>query len=211
MKRSKFRFLVYFFNVMMVIVILLGVLSVYKNITYSPMVVVGSSMFPTLKNGDFGYAKKTNNAKNNIKRGQIILFHPSNDLDSIYIKRVIALPNDTFYLDSKTGDITVNGELFNQDFLDDGVKERTGINATKSMIDKDIKLAKDEYFVLGDNRGNSRDSAHGIGFAKKENILSVLDVVFATCDINGYVGDSSLNVCSYSKRKYKPINEWKYF
>ncbi len=211
MKRSKFRFFIYIFNILMVVIILLGALSVYKNVSYSPMVVVGSSMFPTLKNGDFGYAKKTNNAKNNIKRGQIILFHPSNDLNSIYIKRVIALPNDTFYLDSKTGDITINGELFNQDFLAEGVKEKTCTNAVKSMLDRDITLAKDEYFVLGDNRNNSRDSAHGIGYAKKENILSVLDVVFATCDINGYSGESSLNVCSYSKRKYKPINEWKYY
>lgn len=209
MKRKKTRFISYFINILLVLVILLAGFSVLTNVTYTSLVVDGVSMFPTLENGDFGYANKTNIAKNNIKRGDIILFHPSTALDKIYIKRVIALPNEEFYLDSKTGDITINGVLYNQDYLDEGVKEKTCTGKFYNA-DKLIKLQKDEYFVLGDNRGNSSDSAHGIGFAKKENIVAVLEVILATCDMN-YQTDNPLDVCSFSSRHYQSINKWKYF
>lgn len=215
MKRKKSRFIIYIINVVLVLVILLAGFSVYKNVVYSPLVVVGSSMYPTLKNGDFGYANKTKSAIKHIKRGDIILFNPTTDLDSIYIKRVIALPNDEFYLNSKTGDITINGELFNQDFLEEGVKEKTCSSSRKYYYaDSLITLGEGEYFVLGDNRSVSLDSAHGIGFAKQENIISILDVILATCDMKNYASDdehSALNVCSYKNRHYKSINNWKFF
>ncbi len=214
MRRKKSRFIIYLINIILVVVIILAGFSIYRNVNYSPLVVVGSSMYPTLHNGDFGYANKTKSAINKIKRGDIILFHPNTDLDSIYIKRVIALPNDEFYLDSKTGDIIINGTLFEQNFLNDGVKEQTCLGRNFYYADSLITLSNDEYFVLGDNRYVSLDSAHGIGFVKKENIVSILNVVLAKCDISNYgsINDENiLKVCSLNRRKYKNINDWKYF
>lgn len=207
MKRKKS---IYLLNILLIFVFLLTSFSIYTNIVYSPLVVIGSSMYPTLKNGDFGYA---NNKSKNIKRGEIILFHPNNAPKEIYIKRVIALPNETFYLYSKTGDITINGEIFEQDFLAQGIKELTCQSNRKFYnADELITLGADEYFVLGDNRGVSLDSAHGIGFVKKENIVSVLSVIVATCDKQSLQDNqSALKVCSINNRHYKSIGDWKYF
>lgn len=215
MKRSKLRFLIYFFKIFLVLVIILATLALYKNVNYSPLVVVGTSMYPTLNSGEFGYSNKTNSAKKNIKRGQIILFHPFENQDAIYIKRVIAIPNDTFYLDSQTGDITINGELFNQDFLPEGTKEKTcTAGRTYYYADQDVTLKDDEYFVLGDNRYVSYDSAHGIGLVKQDRIVSVLSAIVAKCDLSNLDSNrdsSSLKVCSLNSRHYYSINNWRYF
>lgn len=212
MKRSKKRFLMYLFNVFLILIILLCSLSLFVNVNYSSMVVIGRSMYPTLKEGEFGYANKTSSRLKNIKRGEIILFHPNNDMNSIYIKRVIALPNDTFYLDSKTGDITINGELYDQSFISEEIKKQTCLGRKYYYADEEVTLKEKEYFVLGDNRPVSLDSAHGIGFAMQENIIGVLEVVLASCDLsNSSNGGASLDVCSINKRHYYNITDWEYF
>lgn len=210
MKNKRNRIFKMIFNVFFVLVIVLASISLFKSYTFYPVVISGNSMSPTLKNGDFGYANKTYKAKHEIKRNQILLFHPSVDLNSIYVKRVIALPKETFYLSSLNGDIYINGKLIEQNYIDENVKKSTVNTARKDILDREITLAKDEYFVLGDNRSNSYDSAHGIGLVKQNTIVAVLESIVAKCS-EGSFSDTSLKVCSSSNRKTLPINEWKYF
>ncbi len=187
--------------------------SIAFNLCYTPIMVSGSSMFPTLQSGEFGYAKKTNRSINNIKRDDIIIFHPSSSTDpleyeeDIYIKRVIALPNETFYFDSNTCDIKINGEIIPQSYISEETKKYTSNNVKKEFCDKEIVLSDDEFIVLGDNRKVSRDSLHGIGFVKKESIVGVLSVIMASCSNNNGSG----NVCNFNERNYYNITEWKFF
>ncbi len=213
MKRSKKRFLNYFLNIFLVFIILICVFSIFFNANYSSMVVIGKSMYPTLKEGEFGYANHSTSRLKKLKRGEIILFHPNNDVNSIYIKRIIALPGDTFYLDSSTNEITINGVLFEQNFISDEIRKQTCTTSRKFYnADQEITLNETQYFVLGDNRPVSLDSAHGIGFAEQKNIIGVLEMVLATCNLQSDSNNgASLNVCSFNKRNYYNITDWKYF
>jgi len=196
--------------VVMVLVIILASFSIWFNLSYSPVVVSGLSMSPTLSDGDFGYVKGSKNAINNIKRNDVIIFNPSTNLDSLYIKRVIALPNETFYIDSKTCEIKVNGVEIPQSYISEEIKLKTSTNGVSAYLDKEVTLKDNEYFVLGDNRGNSYDSLHGIGFVKKDNIQGVLKMIVASCSKDSFNKTGS-EVCNRNQRTYYSISEWKYF
>lgn len=153
-------------------------------------------MYPTLQTGDFGYALSTEYAKKNIKRFDIIIFEKEED-DRQYdlIKRVIALPGETYEFKGENCDLYINDELIPQSFISLEYQKLTCQGPT-ATIEKDIKYVVPEnyYFVLGDNRGNSRDSAHGLGNVKQEEIVGILKVITATCK----VGDDK-NVCDDKK------------
>ncbi len=80
--------------------------------------------------------------------------------DDYYIKRVIGLPGETVQIIDS--DIYINGEKLDENYGKEPIEE-TGIAAVP------IVLGEDEYFVLGDNRGNSTDSRE-IGPVKIKNI-----------------------------------------
>lgn len=80
--------------------------------------------------------------------------------DDYYIKRVIGLPGETIQIIG--ADIYINGEKLEEHYGKDPIED-TGIAAVP------IVLGEDEYFVLGDNRGNSTDSRE-IGPVKTKNI-----------------------------------------
>lgn len=115
--------------------------------------VVGSSMEPTLSNGDIFFIKLTDD----VERYDIIVFkYDGNSL----IKRVIGCPNETVQIIENM--IYINGkpikDAVNVDMEDYGVAS------------EEITLGDDEYFVLGDNRNDSKDSRI-FGPIKKADIL----------------------------------------
>jgi len=119
-----------------------------------PCIVDGSSMYPTLKDKDFGYSfviKKTIG----INRFDIVVLKVE-DQDKLLVKRVIGMPNDL--LEYKNNELYINGELIEEDFLND------------SVITEDFKvqLLDDEYYCLGDNRSNSLDSRYYGAFSYKQ-------------------------------------------
>ena len=84
------------------------------------------------------------------KRGDVIIFHPTENPKTNYvIKRIIALPGDT--VEVKTGAVYVNGSKLDEPYIKD--------SPSYSLPQK--KIAENKYFVLGDNRNNSSDSHNG--------------------------------------------------
>ena len=112
--------------------------------------VVGDSMKPVLENGDVVLVNRIVYNAVKPKRGDIIVFKPKgNDSSHYYIKRVVGLPGETVeILESK---VYINGEKLEEDY------EATAIDDAGDAPGK-IELSEDEYFVLGDDRGNSEDS-----------------------------------------------------
>ena len=116
-----------------------------------PFVVSGSSMVPTFINRDYLIVDKISYAFNNPQRYDVVVFKYPNDPSKFFIKRIIALPGET--IDIRGHDITItnyehpDGILLDQPFI-----RNIGNNNIH------LRLKKDEYYVLGDNRPASSDS-----------------------------------------------------
>lgn len=84
------------------------------------------------------------------KRGQVVVFHPDAEraLDPL-IKRVVALPGEI--VEVRDGGVWVGGERLDEPYL-------SGVTTTCYGNCGPLTLGPDEYFMLGDNRPNSRDS-----------------------------------------------------
>ena len=124
---------------------------------YKLVVVVGRSMLPTLKGGQILLAKKTNK----FERGDIVVIREE---DNIIIKRIKYLPEEYYYsvLDFDTAEMI----LIENDFRD----MMFGIEKYGLENIKEYKLAKNSYFVLGDNSAESDDSRR-FGPIHKDQIM----------------------------------------
>ena len=120
--------------------------------------VIGPSMSPKLKANDLLILNKLVYKLKDVKRGDVISFEY--DDTKYLIKRVIGLPGETVMI--KDNKLYINNKLYDEYYLNDDV------------ITEDIEVTKvipkNMYYVLGDNRGDSKDSRE-IGFIKKEDII----------------------------------------
>lgn len=129
-----------------------------------PFVVEGSSMEPNFHSGEYLLVDKVSYRFRDIKRGEVIVFHPPSRPNLNYIKRIIALPGDNVQI--KDGEISVNGARLDEPYISGGetlIRNSFAANLTQ-------KLGRDEYFVLGDNRDHSSDSRE-IGAVPRHNIV----------------------------------------
>lgn len=117
--------------------------------------VNGESMMTTLQDGNIMILKKIDK---NIDRFDIVVVNYKNEK---IIKRVIGLPEEE--VEYKNNVLYIDGKE---------VEEEYGSNLTKDFKDY---CGKDEYFVMGDNRGNSKDSRM-IGCVNKNDIVGSTDL-----------------------------------
>ncbi len=133
------------------------------------------------------------------QRGDVVVFRFPENRDVFYIKRLIGLPGDSVGVEN--GHITVNGkpwvlapimestyddeDLYNY-FTEsaDGVKPHTvRLFATSSRADGDdskFQVPKNSYFVMGDNRDQSRDS-RSWGFVPEDLLVGKASLVWLSC------------------------------
>lgn len=129
-----------------------------------PFTVSGQSMYPTLHNGDHMIMSKLGDTK---RFDVVVLQAP--DEDKEYIKRVIGMPGDT--VEVKSGVLYINGKVVEQPFINTNSDKKTVFidDFTLKELTGEDKVPEGKYFVMGDNRGVSKDSRM-IGFIDKASI-----------------------------------------
>ena len=104
-----------------------------------PVRITGASMEPTCYNGQIGFINQLAYHWRPPRRGEIIGFRPDNR-GPIIVKRIIGLPGERIAFHS--GTVFINGQALAEPYLD----------AKGSWEWPEETLAKQTYFVTGDNR-----------------------------------------------------------
>lgn len=160
----------------LVIAFVIAVLIRY--ILFTPIVVDGDSMMPTLKDGDRMIVNKIGYTIGEPDRFDIVVFHAPEGKD--YIKRVIGLPGDT--IEYKDDQLYINGKAYDEPYLDEYKSQITEGTLTQDFtlqeIDPTIDVIPEGYvFVMGDNRRYSKDSRH-IGIVSQDKLIGNTSIIF---------------------------------
>lgn len=117
--------------------------------TIQSSIVEGSSMVPTLQNGQRLIVIKPIFNFVNPQRGDIVIIHPPIEPNKEWVKRIIGIPGDT--VEVKNDIVYVNNVPLDEPYIE----------ARPTYTMAPVKIPPDHYFVLGDNRNNSTDSHYG--------------------------------------------------
>lgn len=155
---------------------------VIRSFIFEPFRIPSGSMKPTLLVGDFIFVKKYSYGlrlpvtetkiieTGEPERGDVVVFRLPSDPNINYIKRVIGLPGDEVRFERQRltingvmMDLDVNGETFDGapvyvEDLDGRVHKTLIHNPGRSKQDGIYRIPEGQYFVMGDNRDQSKDS-----------------------------------------------------
>jgi signal peptidase I len=117
-------------------------------LTARPYKVEGDSMLPALATGQYVLLTPSGNRRNPLSRGDIVVVrHPLRN-DDVYIKRIVGLPDEDIRLED--GLVYLNGNRLEEAYPIVLPKEGEGGLG-------EWWTGPDEYFVLGDNRSESKN------------------------------------------------------
>lgn len=184
---------------LLVIALCISASIVFHNLYYEQVYISGSSMYPTLKGSgvsstsvdieideegstaDFGIVDTHKNAIDKIQRFSIVSTYYPDDYklngtltgnNKQKIKRIIALPNETFKIENSKLYVLKDGEF---EYIPYTFNTEPSVES--GYIGKDVfeyTLEEDEYWVLGDHRNRSRDCGTFQLPIKKDYIIGVL-------------------------------------
>ncbi len=149
-----------------------------------PFTVSGASMYPTLHNGDRMILSKIGDIN---RFDVVVLKAPDENVE--YIKRVIGMPGDT--LEMKQGVLYINGKKIEQPFINTEALQKQTVfidDFTLQSLIGETKIPEGKYFVMGDNRGVSRDSRM-IGLIDRKSIEG--KAVFTIWPMNQFGGQKN--------------------
>jgi signal peptidase I len=178
-----------------------------RSFLFEPFRIPSDSMMPTLLDGDFifvnkfGYGLRLPVLNTEIvslgepQRGDVVVFRLPSDPATNYIKRLVGLPGDRVVVREKR--VYVNGEelplrldgMFEPmnstplaqiavEKLGD-VEHRVLHIPERPSYDFDGVVPAGHFFMMGDNRDNSRDSRFPeVGFVPRENVVGKAVVIW---------------------------------
>lgn len=154
------RFLLDVFEVLLLSVILLAII----NAVSARIRVNGSSMVPTLQDGQYILINKMAYRWSEYAHGDVIVFYFPLDPTEEYIKRVIGLPGDRIRIEA--GVVYVNDTALAEEYI-----------AAPPHYHGEWQVPEGNVFVLGDNRNNSSDS-HNWGMVPEDHIIGKALLVY---------------------------------
>lgn len=159
LRRVKYnnKFAATLFNTIGTLVVVAAAAILVANLWLPILKVTGTSMSPTLQEGQVLMASKGHD----FKTGDVIAFYYNN---KILVKRVIAMPGDWVNI-SEDGTVYVNDIAIDEPYLNE-----------KALGDCNIELPyqvpESKIFVMGDNRSVSLDSRNTtIGCVSEEQVV----------------------------------------
>jgi signal peptidase I len=178
--------------------ILLAVL-VIRSFLFEPFRIPSESMMPTLFTGDFIFVNKFAYGLRlpvldtkfveigEPQHGDVVVFRLPSDPKVDYIKRIVGLPGDVVDYDDATKRLKINGEPVEMNVVgpspdESGMviaREQLGLHDHQLMLSRgpasrggQYVVPPGHYFVMGDNRDNSRDSRYeGVEYVPEGNLV----------------------------------------
>ena len=152
--------------------------------------VRGTSMYPTLVEGESVIINMAANYVGDIKRFDVVVAREYRS-DDLWVKRVIGLPGET--ISYREDVLYVDGKAMEEPFLDKKYVEQVKKSANKLYFTQDYiskKLGKNEYLLVGDNRNESLDSRNdAVGPFQREQIIARGVFVYQPFSKARYVGN----------------------
>jgi signal peptidase I len=191
-----------FFPVIVIVLVL-------RSFLYEPFRIPSDSMMPTLIQGDFIFVNKWRyglrlpvlNTRileiGRPERGDVVVFRKPSDPSQVFIKRLVGLPGDTIRVVGTR--VSVNGtpsrisagELYsgpkNEQYPFSHVgEERLGdishgllLDPARPGMEGEWQVPAGHYFMMGDNRNNSRDSRFPeVGFVPEGNFIGKAEAIW---------------------------------
>lgn len=155
MRRNKSQLREWIESIIIAVIIAL----VIKAFFIETIQVDGSSMLPTLNNGERLVVNKIGYILGKPEKGDIVIFkYPANP-SLIFIKRIIGVSGDT--VEIRNHKVFVNGYELDETYI----MEKTIANYPAATVPENT------VFVLGDNRNYSKDSRYpDVGFVPLKNV-----------------------------------------
>ncbi len=185
--------------------------------------IPSGSMRLTILERDRVFVEKLDFPKKEIKRGDILVFYPPDVKlkntpwaifsrlsgvackDIAYIKRVIGMPNDKFEVKynpkSDEFKVYINNKALNEPYI---VSKQGWTPCNSKMHCGPFVIPENQYFMMGDNRGNSQDSRFW-GTLDKSRIIGRANFMFWPISRINILKDSYLELHS-KKEKNNYIN-----
>ena len=140
--------------------------------------IPSASMHPTLIEGDRIFVERFSRFFTTPKRGDIMVFYPPEEeiktdalsvfqrlsgffcKDIAYIKRVVGMPGDKLEIKELVNgryQVYINDEPLKENYI---MSPDDYIPCSEGMFCGPMKIPAGQYFMMGDNRGNSKDSRY---------------------------------------------------
>jgi len=191
-----------FFPVILIVLVL-------RSFLYEPFRIPSDSMMPTLIQGDFIFVNKWRYGLRlpvaNWKvlsigkpaRGDVMVFRKPSDPSLVFIKRLVGLPGDTIrvvgsqvYVNATASQIAA-GELYSGPKYEqypfsrvgeeqfDGVTHAIMLDPVRLGMEGEWRVPDGHFFMMGDNRNNSRDSRFpDVGFVPEVNVIGKAEAIW---------------------------------
>jgi signal peptidase I len=137
--------------------------------------IPSEAMLPSLEVGDFIMARLETSESYENRRGDILVFLYPGDNRTMYVKRVVAFPDEEFEI--RDGSLLVNGQA-----VEAAWARRVEAPVYGAISDfGPVTVPDGTLFVLGDNLPNSADSRTW-GPLPQENIVGVAEFIYFSWD-----------------------------
>ena len=158
------------FKTIMSYVIIIVIALLIKFFIFSPVRVNGTSMTPTLNDGDIMILNEIGSHLNGVERFDIVVAKIDGEK---LIKRVIGLPGEK--IEYRDNNLYIDDKLVVENF-----KHGDTNDFSISELGSDV-IPENYYFLVGDNRNNSKDSRM-VGFIHKSKIMGKTSLIIYPFD-----------------------------